>query len=61
MRHVLQRAAARLRAFAGKPVRPYAALWEASVVVNLLQEPKTLEPDPLETETPFRGEAWLLR
>jgi hypothetical protein len=39
-----------LQAWARVPALPYASLWEASVVVDLLSDQKLYEPDPLGTE-----------
>jgi hypothetical protein len=41
------------------PVLPYAALWEASLIAGHLGHRKTLEPDPVSTETPFLTDSWL--
>jgi hypothetical protein len=48
-----------LQAWASAPALPYAALWEASVVVDLLGDQNLYEPDPLATERPYLTDAWL--
>lgn len=41
------------------PALPYAALWEASLVVGQLRDQKTFEADPFSTEMPFLIDSWL--
>jgi hypothetical protein len=38
---------------------PYATLWEASLVVDLLAERDTQEPDAFSKEMPFSPDSWL--
>jgi hypothetical protein len=41
------------------PIEPYAALWEASTVLGLMNEPvKTFDPDRYSTEAPFLTDRW---
>jgi hypothetical protein len=54
----LRRMAAALTAVARGGVRPHAALWEASVVLSLIQEREEFEPDPFGTEMPFLSDSW---
>jgi hypothetical protein len=41
------------------PIMPYAPLWEASVVVSLIQEQQSFEPDLYSSETPSLTDSWL--
>jgi len=41
------------------PVLPYAALWEASLVADQLDDQKTFEADPFSTEMAFLSDSWL--
>jgi hypothetical protein len=41
------------------PALPYAALWEASIMVSLLTERESHTPDPFAAEMPFLSDAWL--
>ena len=40
------------------PLLPYAALWEASVIVSLLKERDDFEPDRYATEMPLLMDDW---
>jgi hypothetical protein len=48
-----------LTTWARVPALPYAALWEASLMVSLLTEHESQKPDPFATEMPFLTDAWL--
>jgi len=53
------RATSPIRGFVKAPVLPYAAVWEANVLVSLLQrKKKDVEPDPFATEMPFLSDSW---
>jgi hypothetical protein len=47
-----------LRAWVRVPALPYAALWEGSVLANLVDDRKVYEPDPFAGEAPFLGDSW---
>ena len=41
------------------PIEPYAALWEASTLLGLMNEPtKKFDPDHYSTEAPFLTDTW---
>jgi len=46
-------------AWARVPVLPYAALWEASVVVSLLNQRESFESDRPGADTSVKTDAWL--
>jgi hypothetical protein len=48
-----------VQAWAHVPALPHAALWEASVVVDLVNGQKFHEPDPVVGEPPFLTDSWL--
>jgi hypothetical protein len=48
-----------VQAWARVPALPYASLWEASVVVDLVSDQQLYEPDPFATESQFLTYAWL--
>jgi len=48
-----------LTAWARVPVLPYAALWEASVVVNLLNQRESFESDRSSGDRSLPTDAWL--
>jgi hypothetical protein len=50
-----------LRAWARVPALPYAAMWEASVVVDLVTDQKFYEPDPFATGRSYLTDSWLHR
>ena len=41
------------------PVLPFAALWEASVVVSLLNQRESFDSDPPDVDTSVLTDAWL--
>ena len=55
---MLHRIAASIGDWSSIPCLPYAALWEASVVVDQVNDRKIYEPDPFATELPFLSDSW---
>jgi hypothetical protein len=47
-----------IKAFAKAPVLPYAALFEANVLVSLLKEREDYEPDRFASGFPFATSLW---
>ena len=48
----------KLASWVKTPALPYAALWEASLVVDALQDRESYEPDPFVTELPHTRLDW---
>jgi hypothetical protein len=55
----LARVTRNLHAWASAPVLPHAALWEAALVVDLVNNQRFDEPAVSTTEPPFLTDAWL--
>lgn len=55
---VARRVTGVLRKWAGAPVLPYASLWEASVLLDVLTEREYFEPDRYTAEAPFVTDSW---
>jgi hypothetical protein len=55
---MLHRISASLGDWASIPCLPYAAVWEASLVVAKVNDWKIYEPDPFATELPFLLDSW---
>jgi hypothetical protein len=47
-----------LRDWVKVPLLPYAALWEATILIDLLKQREYFEPDPYSAETPFLTGSW---
>jgi len=54
----VRRMSAAVSKWAKVPLLPYAALWEASVIVSLLKERDYFEPDRYATEMPWLTDDW---
>lgn len=55
----LVRLARTLAAWASVPTLPYAALWEASLVANVVNDRMHYEADPDATDLPLLANSWL--
>ena len=56
---MISRLGGAIKRSAKAPLRPYATLWEASVLVAIVKDREYLEPDPFATEMPFVSDVWL--
>jgi len=56
--NAIGRVATAITAFAKMPALPYATLFEANVLIKLLNDTEYYEPDPFATESPFITSPW---
>lgn len=56
---IARRISGALNSWVSAPIQPYAALWEASTFLGLMNEPtKTFDSDAESTEAPFLTDTW---
>lgn len=47
-----------IHGFAEAPILPYAALFEAAMLLGMRRQREYFEPDPFATEAPFLDDSW---